>query len=170
MRVRFVGSGDAFGSGGRWQTCIHVSGEGQSRAEIARTCRGQGRGLRRRRETSAMSTWSVGSPEVCHAVGRFVTESSLSLRAPAQVADMRAGVRPAEITAAPCWKGQSVALRAGVLRATRAPSPGCRSWRQGARARRTGYPVDSCDCCRSGGNRSEELPVASREVEGKVSD
>ena len=29
MRVRFVGSGDAFGSGGRWQTCIHVSGEGQ---------------------------------------------------------------------------------------------------------------------------------------------
>lgn len=38
----------------------------------------------RRRETSAMPTWSVGSPEVCHAVGRFVTESSLSLRAPAQ--------------------------------------------------------------------------------------
>src|SRR6266704_1959002 len=29
MRVRFVGSGDAFGSGGRWQTCIHLSGEGQ---------------------------------------------------------------------------------------------------------------------------------------------
>jgi ribonuclease BN (tRNA processing enzyme) len=29
MRVRFVGSGDAFGSGGRWQTCIHVSGAGQ---------------------------------------------------------------------------------------------------------------------------------------------
>jgi ribonuclease BN (tRNA processing enzyme) len=29
VRVRFVGSGDAFGSGGRWQTCIHVSGEGQ---------------------------------------------------------------------------------------------------------------------------------------------
>jgi ribonuclease BN (tRNA processing enzyme) len=29
MKVRFVGSGDAFGSGGRWQTCIHVSGEGQ---------------------------------------------------------------------------------------------------------------------------------------------
>ena len=29
MRVRFAGSGDAFGSGGRWQTCIHVSGEGQ---------------------------------------------------------------------------------------------------------------------------------------------
>jgi ribonuclease BN (tRNA processing enzyme) len=29
MRVRFVGSGDAFGSGGRWQTCIQVSGEGQ---------------------------------------------------------------------------------------------------------------------------------------------
>lgn len=25
MRVRFVGSGDAFGSGGRWQTCIHVA-------------------------------------------------------------------------------------------------------------------------------------------------
>ncbi len=25
MRVRFVGSGDAFGSGGRWQTCIHFS-------------------------------------------------------------------------------------------------------------------------------------------------
>src|SRR3954451_15284268 len=30
MKVRFVGSGDAFGSGGRWQTCIHVSGEGQA--------------------------------------------------------------------------------------------------------------------------------------------
>ena len=29
MRVRFAGSGDAFGSGGRWQTCIHVCGEGQ---------------------------------------------------------------------------------------------------------------------------------------------
>jgi ribonuclease BN (tRNA processing enzyme) len=29
MRIRFAGSGDAFGSGGRWQTCIHVSGEGQ---------------------------------------------------------------------------------------------------------------------------------------------
>jgi len=29
MRVRFVGSGDAFGSGGRWQTCIHLSGGGQ---------------------------------------------------------------------------------------------------------------------------------------------
>jgi len=29
MRVRFAGSGDAFGSGGRWQTCIQVSGEGQ---------------------------------------------------------------------------------------------------------------------------------------------
>jgi hypothetical protein len=24
MRVRFVGSGDAFGSDGRWQTCIGV--------------------------------------------------------------------------------------------------------------------------------------------------
>jgi ribonuclease BN (tRNA processing enzyme) len=29
VRVRFVGSGDAFGSGGRWQTCIQLSGEGQ---------------------------------------------------------------------------------------------------------------------------------------------
>ena len=29
MRVHFAGSGDAFGSGGRWQTCIHLSGEGQ---------------------------------------------------------------------------------------------------------------------------------------------
>jgi ribonuclease BN (tRNA processing enzyme) len=29
MRVRFVGSGDAFGSGGRWQTCIHLAAEGQ---------------------------------------------------------------------------------------------------------------------------------------------
>jgi ribonuclease BN (tRNA processing enzyme) len=25
MRVRFAGSGDAFGSGGRWQTCIHLA-------------------------------------------------------------------------------------------------------------------------------------------------
>jgi ribonuclease BN (tRNA processing enzyme) len=25
MRIRFVGSGDAFGSGGRWQTCIHLT-------------------------------------------------------------------------------------------------------------------------------------------------
>ena len=30
MRIRFVGSGDAFGSGGRWQTCIHLSAEGQA--------------------------------------------------------------------------------------------------------------------------------------------
>ena len=29
MRVCFAGSGDAFGSGGRWQTCIHLSAEGQ---------------------------------------------------------------------------------------------------------------------------------------------
>jgi ribonuclease BN (tRNA processing enzyme) len=29
MRVRFVGSGDAFGSGERWQTCIHLAAEGQ---------------------------------------------------------------------------------------------------------------------------------------------
>jgi ribonuclease BN (tRNA processing enzyme) len=29
MRVRFVGSGDAFGSGGRSQTCIHLAAEGQ---------------------------------------------------------------------------------------------------------------------------------------------
>jgi glyoxylase-like metal-dependent hydrolase (beta-lactamase superfamily II) len=29
MRVRFVGSGDAFGSGGRWQTCIQLTAEGQ---------------------------------------------------------------------------------------------------------------------------------------------
>jgi ribonuclease BN (tRNA processing enzyme) len=29
MRVQFAGSGDAFGSGGRYQTCIHLSGGGQ---------------------------------------------------------------------------------------------------------------------------------------------
>jgi ribonuclease BN (tRNA processing enzyme) len=29
MRVRFAGSGDAFGSGGRYQTCIHLSDGGQ---------------------------------------------------------------------------------------------------------------------------------------------
>jgi ribonuclease BN (tRNA processing enzyme) len=29
MQVRFVGSGDAFGSGGRWQTCIQVTAAGQ---------------------------------------------------------------------------------------------------------------------------------------------
>src|SRR5258708_24682478 len=29
MRVGFAGCGDAFGSGGRWQTCIHLSTEGQ---------------------------------------------------------------------------------------------------------------------------------------------
>ena len=29
MRVRFAGCGDAFGSGGRWQTCIHLTGEDQ---------------------------------------------------------------------------------------------------------------------------------------------
>jgi ribonuclease BN (tRNA processing enzyme) len=29
MRVQFVGSGDAFGSGGRYQTCIHLSAGGQ---------------------------------------------------------------------------------------------------------------------------------------------
>lgn len=30
IRVHFAGSGDAFGSGGRWQTCIHLTGGGQS--------------------------------------------------------------------------------------------------------------------------------------------
>ncbi len=30
MLVRFVGSGDAFGSGGRWQTCISVESAGQT--------------------------------------------------------------------------------------------------------------------------------------------
>ena len=30
MRVQFVGSGDAFGSGGRWQTCIHLEAGGQA--------------------------------------------------------------------------------------------------------------------------------------------
>jgi len=30
MRVRFVGSGDAFGSGGRWQTCLHLSDGGRA--------------------------------------------------------------------------------------------------------------------------------------------
>jgi ribonuclease BN (tRNA processing enzyme) len=29
MQVRFVGCGDAFGSGGRWQTCISVTSAGQ---------------------------------------------------------------------------------------------------------------------------------------------
>lgn len=29
MRIQFVGSGDAFGSGGRSQTCIHLAGDGQ---------------------------------------------------------------------------------------------------------------------------------------------
>jgi ribonuclease BN (tRNA processing enzyme) len=29
MQVRFVGCGDAFGSGGRWQTCVMVSAAGQ---------------------------------------------------------------------------------------------------------------------------------------------
>jgi ribonuclease BN (tRNA processing enzyme) len=29
VHVRFVGSGDAFGSGGRWQTCISVTSRGQ---------------------------------------------------------------------------------------------------------------------------------------------
>jgi ribonuclease BN (tRNA processing enzyme) len=29
VEIRFVGSGDAFGSGGRWQTCIQVAGDGE---------------------------------------------------------------------------------------------------------------------------------------------
>ena len=29
MQLRFTGSGDAFGSGGRWQTCIHLAGRRQ---------------------------------------------------------------------------------------------------------------------------------------------
>ncbi len=29
VQVRFVGSGDAFGSGGRWQTCIRIASGGQ---------------------------------------------------------------------------------------------------------------------------------------------
>jgi ribonuclease BN (tRNA processing enzyme) len=28
VEIRFVGSGDAFGSGGRFQTCIHLHGDG----------------------------------------------------------------------------------------------------------------------------------------------
>jgi ribonuclease BN (tRNA processing enzyme) len=28
MQVRFAGTGDAFGSGGRWQTCIHLTARG----------------------------------------------------------------------------------------------------------------------------------------------
>jgi ribonuclease BN (tRNA processing enzyme) len=28
--VRFVGTGDAFGSGGRYQTCVQVQGPGQT--------------------------------------------------------------------------------------------------------------------------------------------
>lgn len=30
VRVRFAGTGDAFGSGGRWQTCIHLTGRRQT--------------------------------------------------------------------------------------------------------------------------------------------
>jgi ribonuclease BN (tRNA processing enzyme) len=30
VQVRFVGSGDAFGSGGRWQTCIQLAASGQT--------------------------------------------------------------------------------------------------------------------------------------------
>jgi ribonuclease BN (tRNA processing enzyme) len=30
MRVRFAGCGDAFGGGGRWQTCIHLAADGQA--------------------------------------------------------------------------------------------------------------------------------------------
>lgn len=30
VEVRFVGSGDAFGSGGRWQTCIQITSQGQN--------------------------------------------------------------------------------------------------------------------------------------------
>jgi ribonuclease BN (tRNA processing enzyme) len=30
MRVRFAGCGDAFGSGGRWQTCIHLAADGRA--------------------------------------------------------------------------------------------------------------------------------------------
>jgi len=29
VKVRFLGSGDAFGSGGRFQTCIHLEGDGE---------------------------------------------------------------------------------------------------------------------------------------------
>lgn len=29
IRIRFAGGGDTSGSGGRWQTCIHLSGAGQ---------------------------------------------------------------------------------------------------------------------------------------------
>jgi len=30
VRLQFLGSGDAFGSGGRFQTCLHLSGRGDS--------------------------------------------------------------------------------------------------------------------------------------------
>ena len=29
VELRFIGSGDAFGSGGRFQTCLHLSGAGE---------------------------------------------------------------------------------------------------------------------------------------------
>jgi len=54
----------------------------------ARICRRQGRAQRAGRETLAMPTWSVGSRDLCQprteADGKPVTESNLSLRAPAQ--------------------------------------------------------------------------------------
>ena len=38
MNVRFLGSGDAFGSGGRFQTCIHVNLEGSDAAHLLVDC------------------------------------------------------------------------------------------------------------------------------------
>ena len=38
MNVRFLGSGDAFGSGGRFQTCIQVSSEGSDAAHLLVDC------------------------------------------------------------------------------------------------------------------------------------
>ena len=54
----------------------------------ARSCRGQGRAPQARRETSAIPVRAVGSRELCQprteADRKPVTESNLSLRAPAQ--------------------------------------------------------------------------------------
>jgi hypothetical protein len=67
MRIRFVGGGDTFGSGGRWQTCIHLSCSGQAvlvdcGATSLAALKAQGLDARRTVLTHMSTACSPGSP------------------------------------------------------------------------------------------------------------
>src|SRR6266536_1008454 len=80
MQVRFAGSGDAFGSGGRLQTCIRLAGDGQVLLVAGP------KGIRARL-TDAMETLFPGS-------------SQASRRFRVEVTELAADGTPAELGAA----------------------------------------------------------------------